>query len=273
MRRARKYLYVAPVVHAPRRDSGWPAVAPVAPAWRICGLEFAEFIAAGTFTGDLLLLAHDNFPGTRVLETGMMFVRRSDIPALAASHIPELGDFNWVDCHDDRALSRLTPLEQAELLMFGHLRMGTESPALLQRIARKLRSSLFFSSHDGGWMVELQVLRPKLFAQILCRSLVTKCRRFTGHRLLPWLPPAIAKRFLALARTGIFCSLQAVRRGRRQFAIPFLARRGYNDPDFIFPSTHNRVKGQVSGELIFNGRRWTLVLADDRVAVSRRGSR
>lgn len=92
------------------------------------GLSYKQFFSSVEPMKNMLLLKHAYDDGSFNMHTQFDFISAEDMVPFI-KHLPDMkGDLCWVDFSGEKSVNQLSPMEQAELLYFGHKREPLASP-------------------------------------------------------------------------------------------------------------------------------------------------
>lgn len=92
------------------------------------GLSCKQFFSSVEPMKNVLLLKHAYEDGSFNMHTQFDFISAEEMGPFI-KHLPDMkGDLCWVDFSGEKSVNQLSPMEQAELLYFGHKREPLASP-------------------------------------------------------------------------------------------------------------------------------------------------
>ncbi len=92
------------------------------------GLSYKQFFTSVEPMKNVLLLKHAYDDGSFNMHTQFDFISAEDMLPFI-KHLPDMkGDLCWVDFSGENSVNQLSPMEQAELLYFGHKREPLAAP-------------------------------------------------------------------------------------------------------------------------------------------------
>lgn len=113
------------------------------------GIEFVDLMPLLEDAGGLVLLRHDYDEVDYDYGTGLDYVARSGLSALAAVNIYSFGDFAWAD-YRTPGFPSVVPEDVAQLLYFAHAGVPLRQVSLTS-----LGNRLLVFGHDDGWRLSL----------------------------------------------------------------------------------------------------------------------
>ena len=212
------------------------------------GIEFNDFmLCVETRPENLILLKH-NFDNTQWnMHSRFDYVTSKEIDELIDDYVYGYGDFCWVDFHKEEDLDKLTELQIAELLFFGHLAKPLYD-------IPKIRFAYY--AHDDGWVNKLYVTRPEEYESILSKVIVFKLQQLT-KRSINHLPNEIAKVLLESTKEGLFIDLLKIEKNKFEIKIPVTTVGHYRDMDKVYD-----LKDEITEYkfwLVYSKKKWKLI--------------
>ncbi|AIQ15013.1 hypothetical protein [Paenibacillus durus] len=214
------------------------------------GIEFHEFMSCVDHRPDNLILLKHNFVNTQWNRHSRFdYVTSQEINELINDHVYRYGDFCWVDFNEEE-LDKLTALQIAELLYFGHLgRSLSDIP--------KIKYAYY--AHDDGWYNRLYVTEKEDYKILLARVIVSKIRRLT-RRLVGKIPSDISTLIFESTKQGLFIDLSKINKNRIEIKIPITTVGHYTNMDKVYNLKDEIIDYKTW--LVFSKKKWKFVKED-----------
>ncbi|MCL6604579.1 MAG: hypothetical protein K6T94_17075 [Paenibacillus sp.] len=215
------------------------------------GIEFNEFMSCVHNRPENLILLKHNFDNAQWNPHSKFdFVTSEEICELIEDNVYGYGDFCWVDFDHEEDLNKMTKLQIAELLFFGHLAKPLhEIP--MRRFA--------YYAHDDGWFNKHYVSRLKDYEVLLSRVITMKLRKLT-RRTFDEMPNDIAKLLLESTLEGLFIDLSKSTKSNTDIKIPITAIGHYTDMDKVYDFKNEII--DYKAWLVYSKKTWKFFRED-----------
>lgn len=212
------------------------------------GIEFYEFMSCVHNRPENLILLKHNFDNAQWNPHSRFdYVTSQEISELIDDNVYGYGDFCWVDFNNEEDLDKLTKLQIAELLYFGHLAKPLHD-------IPKVRFAYY--AHDDGWFNKLYVTMLEDYEMILSRTITSKLHKLTRRSIVD-IPNDITGVLLESTKEGLFIDLSNIKKSKSEIKIPITAVGHYTDMDKVYDLKNEITDYKVW--LVFSKKTWKLV--------------
>ncbi|NLA86891.1 MAG: hypothetical protein GX847_06315 [Clostridiales bacterium] len=179
------------------------------------GVDFKCFLRCLEKPLNNILLIKHGYDGKNFnSRSGFTYVTEGEIKKLAEDDIDKYGDFCWVDFEEEFAPDRLTRLDIAELLYFGHKHRPFSSP-----VFTRLRNRFAYWSHDDGWYSSLYFTDSGEMQSFMSRAVAVVAR--SKHLTAGKIQSETAKEIFSMSERGLLLDTGELREADDMIVLPF----------------------------------------------------
>jgi len=213
------------------------------------GIEFNEFMSCiNNRPENLILLKHSFFNAHRNADSRFDFVTSQEINELINDNVYSYGDFCWVDFNTLEDLDRMSDLQIAEFLFFGHMAKPLYSIP---------NSRFAYYAHDDGWFNKLYVTQIEDYQVMLSRVITHKLRSITKRSYIE-IPLDVSEHIIHLTREGLLIDFAKVQKSKIGVMLPITIVGHDTDMDNII-----KLKDEISEYKIwleYSRKAWKLIV-------------
>lgn len=189
------------------------------------GIEFREFMSCVDKKPENLILLKHKFDNAQWNQHSRFeYVTSEEISELIEDYVYGYGDFCWVDFNKEEDLDKLSKLQIAELLFFGHLAKPLHEIPMIR---------FGYYAHDDGWFNKLYVTKLEDYEVLLSRVITSKLRKLV-RRTFVEMPSNISRILLESTMEGLFIDLSKTTKTKIGINIPITAVGHYTDMDKVY---------------------------------------
>ncbi|MFF5996255.1 hypothetical protein AAGS61_16180 [Lysinibacillus sp. KU-BSD001] len=216
------------------------------------GLSFRQFFSSIEPMKNILLLKHNYEDGSFNMHTQFDYIATEDMTSFM-KRLPDIkGDFCWIDFSSEKNVNQLSPVEQAELLYFGHKREPLASPFF-----SKLQNRYAYYASPNDKMTKVyfrflgdsELLTANLFNKMIHEKEGTgSFWRRKSKQAIPTIDPIVLRACRHFVKEGALLSLFKMEKSS-QYGIEIRTLSDYNFPDEVWVDL-NEILKQNYDELI-----------------------
>lgn len=216
------------------------------------GLSYKQFFSSVEPMKNMLLLKHAYEDGSFNMHTQFDFISSEDMSLFIKKLSDIKGDLCWVDFASEKNINQLSPMEQAELLYFGHKREPLASPFF-----SKLQNRYAFYASPSDKMTKVyfrflgdsELLIANLFNKMIHEKEGTGgFWRRKSKQSIPSINPMLLRAYRPFIKEGALLSLYRMEKSS-QYGIEIRTLSDYNFPDEVWVDLDDIMK-QDYDELI-----------------------
>lgn len=216
------------------------------------GLSYKQFFSSVEPMKNMLLLKHAYEDGSFNMHTQFDFISSEDMSLFTKKLSDIKGDLCWVDFASEKNINQLSPMEQAELLYFGHKREPLASPFF-----SKLQNRYAFYASPSDKMTKVyfrflgdsELLIANLFNKMIHEKEGTGgFWRRKSKQSIPSINPMLLRAYRPFIKEGALLSLYRMEKSS-QYGIEIRTLSDYNFPDEVWVDLDDIMK-QDYDELI-----------------------
>lgn len=210
------------------------------------GITLKQFLHSAEPVQNLLLLKHTYDEGSFNMHTQLDFVEPEEKNRFLKKEHDQAKDLCWVDFVNERALNDLTPLEQAQLLYFGHKR-----EPLIAAFSSKLQNRYlyYYSADDKMTKVYFRFLRDSetlisnLFNQMIKEKEGTgSFWRRKASDASPKIDASLLHFYRPFVKEGALLSLYKMDKPSSTYGIEIRTLADYEYPDEVWDDLREILK-------------------------------